>query len=83
MHYGVKAEEVKEDILKQCYRSIYNLKIKLSSEMDEVWSLVQRIGFLSSEEKLMLERYKHIEARIESAILELDRTIMIFTILAQ
>ena len=51
--------------------------------MDEVWSLVQRIGFLSSEEKLMLERYKHIEARIESAILELDRTIMIFTILAQ
>jgi predicted CopG family antitoxin len=78
MHYGVKVEEVKDDILKQSYKAIYNLKLKLASEMESVWGLVQRVGFLSSDEKQMLERYKHIESRIESAILELDRTIMIF-----
>ena len=47
--------------------------------MDEVWGLFQRVGFLSSEERQLLERYKHIESRIESAFLEIDRTIMIFT----
>lgn len=79
MFYGVKIEEVKDDILKQSYRSLHNLKIKLASEMDEVWGLFQRVGFLSSEERQLLERYKHIESRIESAFLEIDRTIMIFT----
>lgn len=78
MYYGVKADAVKIDICTQCYRSVHNLKVKLASEMEEVWGLVQRVGFLSNEEKQVLERYKHIESRIESAVLELDRTIMVF-----
>ena len=55
MFYGVKIEEVKDDILKQSYRSLHNLKIKLASEMDEVWGLFQRVGFLSSEERQLLD----------------------------
>ena len=77
--YGIKVEEVKQEICTQSYRSVFNLKVKLNSEMEEVWGLIQRVGFLSSEEKQALEKYKHIESRIESAILELDRTIMIFS----
>ena len=77
MYYGVRIDDVKEDILRQCYKSVLNLKLKLTSEMEEVWGLVQRAGHLTTDEKNALERYKMIEARIESAILELDRTIMV------
>ncbi|OMJ71434.1 hypothetical protein SteCoe_30369 [Stentor coeruleus] len=80
MYYGVKIEEIRDDVLKQCYKSVHNLKIKLSSEMEEVWGLAQRAGFLTSEERQTIERYNHIESRIESAILELDRTILLLTI---
>ena len=80
MHFGVRIDDVKEDILRQSYRSVLNLKIKLASEMEEVWGLVQRAGHLTTDEKNALERYKLIESRIESAILELDRTIMILSL---
>ena len=80
MYFGVDPQQVKADVLGQCYQSIFNLKKKLASEMQEVWELAQRAGALTSEEKVKFERYKHIETRIESAILELDRTIMIFSI---
>jgi hypothetical protein len=41
---------------------------------------VQRAGHLTADEKHALERYKIIEARIESAILELDRTILVLSL---
>lgn len=80
MHFGVRIDDVKEDVLRQCYKSVLNLKIKLASEMEEVWGLVQRAGHLTNDERNALERYKMIEARIESAILEIDRTIMILSL---
>jgi len=79
MLYSVRTEDVKEDILQQLYTSMHNLKLRLKSEMDEAWDLAQRIGTLSTEERVQLERYKQVENRIESAILELDKTILIFT----
>jgi DNA-directed RNA polymerase III subunit RPC3 len=80
MYYGVKIDDVREDLLRQCFKSVLNLKIKLASEMEEVWGLVQRAGHLTADEKHALERYKIIEARIESAILELDRTILVLSL---
>lgn len=80
MHFGVRIDDVKEDILRQSYKSVLNLKIKLASEMEEVWGLVQHAGHLTNDERNALERYKMIEARIESAILEVDRTIMILSL---
>lgn len=76
--YGIKAEQIKEDLINQLYISMQNLKLRLHNEMEEAWNLVQRVGSLSNEEKIQLDRYKQTEARIESAILDIDRSLLIF-----
>ncbi|CAG9316720.1 unnamed protein product [Blepharisma stoltei] len=78
MVYGIKPEQIKEELTNQLYISMQNLKLRLHSEMEEAWNLVQRVGSLTNEEKSQLERYKQTEARIESALLDIDRSLLIF-----
>ena len=77
--YGVRLEEMKHKILLQTYQNVLDLKVKLNGEISEMWALAERVGLLSSEEHQALGKYKNVEVRIEKAILELDKTIMMLS----
>jgi hypothetical protein len=77
VYYSIKLEDIKTEASDRCLQGIVNLRLRLKAEMEDAIQLMQRIGTLSTEEKQQIERYKVIETRIESAILELDRTLLI------
>lgn len=77
VYYSIRLEDIKSEASDKCLQGIVNLRLRLKSEMEEAIQLMQRIGTLTAEEKQQIEKYKVIETRIESAILELDRTLVI------
>jgi hypothetical protein len=77
MLYEVLLGDVAQMLTLSTYQSMFNLKHRLKYELDIAWELHQRGPTLTQEEIASLDRYKLIEARIEIALLELDKTLMI------
>mmetsp|Transcript_18774 Transcript_18774/g.34036 ORF Transcript_18774/g.34036 Transcript_18774/m.34036 type:complete len:445 (+) Transcript_18774:3237-4571(+) len=74
--YGVKLDEVTQLLADSISTSIINLRLRLKSEMDEAFDLTRRSS-LNNEELLKLEQYKQTEAKVESALSELDKMSLI------
>jgi transcription initiation factor IIE alpha subunit len=74
--FGVMLEDVTQLLADSISTSVINLRLRLKSEMEEALDLMRRSS-LNNEERLKLEQYKQTEAKVESALAELDRMSLI------
>lgn len=74
--YGVKLDDVTQLLTDSISTSIINLRLRLKSEMDQAFDLTRRSS-LNNEELAKLDQYKQTEAKVESALAELDRMSLI------
>jgi len=58
---------------------MYNLKIRIKAELDKAYEKFQRYNLLNDKDRQKLDRYKITESRIEIALNELDKTLMILS----
>jgi hypothetical protein len=70
LYYGVRFQQIRAFVSRNLLQAIYNLKLRLKEESLSARSLYQ---------SGLKQRYLELETKIESALLELDRTYLVLT----
>lgn len=70
LYYGVRFQQIRAFVSRNLLQAIYNLKLRLKEES---------LGARSLYQSGLKQRYLELETKIESALLELDRTFLVLT----